>query len=218
MSSATYNGQMSRLEAFSDAVFAFAATLLVVSLQIPNTVPELVADLEGFVAFGLSFFALVLIWSVHNAFFRRYELQDRWTIILNNCLLFVVLLYVFPLKFVAEGLAVTFGLANGVVHISSRGEMSTLFMLYSAGFVAVFLCVALLYLHVWRGGGKLGVEPDDKNEARFYFRHYMILAGTGVASVLIAWLKLGISFGLPGLVYFLLWPLCIAHSRWSSKH
>jgi uncharacterized membrane protein len=67
---------ISRLEAFSDAVFAFSATLLVVSLEVPRTYPELAAGLKGFVAFGLSFAALILIWAVHNGFFRRYGLSS----------------------------------------------------------------------------------------------------------------------------------------------
>ncbi|HQU71504.1 MAG TPA: TMEM175 family protein, partial [Calditrichia bacterium] len=71
--------EVSRLEAFSDAVFGFSATLLVVSLQVPATFDELILELKGFGAFGISFGALVLIWSVHNAFFRRYGLQDTAT-------------------------------------------------------------------------------------------------------------------------------------------
>ncbi len=90
--------EVSRLEAFSDAVFAFSATLLVVSLEVPKTFPQLVDDLMGFFAFALSFMALMLIWSVHNAFFRRYGLQDGWTVFINACLLFVILFYVYPLK------------------------------------------------------------------------------------------------------------------------
>lgn len=69
-----HSRDITRLEAFSDAVFAFAATLLVVSLEVPKTFPQLQTDLKGFIAFGLAFSALVLIWTVHNGFFKRYGL------------------------------------------------------------------------------------------------------------------------------------------------
>lgn len=203
--------QISRLETFSDAVFAFSATLLVVTLKVPSTIPELVGELKGFAAFGFSFFALVLIWSVHKAFFRRYELQDRWTVVLNSCLLFVVLFYVYPLKFVTEGLV------GAAVQFNTAGTVSTMFMLYSLGFSAVFLCVALLYFHAWRSREKLELMPDETSEARFYFRHYMFFVGVGLFSVLIAWLQWGLIFGLPGLVYILLWPLCSGHGSWSNR-
>lgn len=44
-----------RIEAFSDAVFAFALTLLVVSLEVPDSFDELLARIRGFIPFAASF-------------------------------------------------------------------------------------------------------------------------------------------------------------------
>src|SRR4029079_16223092 len=97
-------------------------------------------DLKGFAAFALSFAALILIRAVHNAFFRRYGLQDRTTIVLTACLLFGVLFYVYPLKFIVEGIAQSvFHLGTGRIAVSTLGELAMLFVLYSGGFVALFL-------------------------------------------------------------------------------
>ncbi len=115
---------VTRMEGFSDAVFGFAATLLVVSLEVPRSVPELVADLQGFLAFGLSFAALVLIWSVHHAFFRRFDIEEGTTLVINSVLLFVVLFYVYPLKFVAEVISgAVLGVGDRHVEIGSWGEL-----------------------------------------------------------------------------------------------
>jgi uncharacterized membrane protein len=212
--------EVTRLEAFSDGVFALSATLLVVSLEVPQTVPELIAELPGFTAFGLSFGALVLIWSVHNAFFRRYALQDRWTIFLNACLLFVILFYVYPLKFLARGFAQTFfGVeAGGSSHlIRSIGELASLFVLYSMGFAIVFLCVAFLYRHAYRRRLDLELTEAEGWDASLYFRHYLIFAFVGLLSALLAWQGVGVRFGLPGWIYGLLGPLCYAHGVWSEK-
>ncbi|MEZ4703151.1 MAG: TMEM175 family protein [Rhodothermales bacterium] len=209
--------EVSRLEAFSDGVFAFSATLLVVSLEVPTTFPELVSELKGFVAFGISFAALVFIWSVHNAFFRRFAISDKVTTLLNACLLFVVLFYVYPLKFMADLIAMLFGMGEGRPGISSFDELATLFLLYSAGFVAIFLSVACMYLHVYRKGDELpGFSEGRRQEALFYSRHYAILAGVGVLSMGVALSGVGIQIGLPGFVYMLLGPLCYWHARASS--
>src|SRR5207245_9272063 len=90
---------VTRLEGFSDAVFAFAITLLVVSLEVPRTFTELMHAMRGFGAFAISFTLLFLVWFNQYKFFRRYGLQDNTSVVLNGVLLFVVLFYVYPLKF-----------------------------------------------------------------------------------------------------------------------
>jgi hypothetical protein len=69
-------GEASRLEGLSDAVFAFAVTLLVVSLEVPKTFDELLVVLRGFFAFAVCFSILFWVWYDHYRFFRRYGLAD----------------------------------------------------------------------------------------------------------------------------------------------
>jgi hypothetical protein len=210
--------QTNRIEAFSDAVFALSATLLVVSLEVPGSFSELTEELQGFAAFALSFGALVLIWSVHNSFFRRYGLEDRVTILLNSCLLFVILFYVYPLRYVAEGFVGSLlGLGNYTIRLKTLDELAQLFMLYSGGFVAIFFCFSLLYLHAYRSRNQLSLEPGPAHDARFYHRHYLIFVAVGLLSILLAWLRLGITIGLPGFIYGLLGPLCYGHAAWSRR-
>ena len=90
----------SRIEGLSDAVFGFAVTLLVVSLEVPKTFAELKEVMRGFGAFAICFALLIVVWYNQYKFFRRYALQDNYTLVLNSALLFVVLFYVYPLKFV----------------------------------------------------------------------------------------------------------------------
>ncbi len=209
---------VSRLEGFSDAVFAFSATLLVVALEVPESFSELVEELTGFGAFAISFAALILIWSVHNAFFRRYGMQDRVTVFLNACLLFVVLFYVYPLKFVAQGIAGgVLGIGTAPTGFDSLRDLSVLFLLYSGGFVAVFTCISGLYFHAWRQRDVLGLSPEEDDEALFYARHYAIFIAVGVLSMLLSALNWGVGIGLPGWIFALLGPLCYLHGTRSRK-
>ena len=208
-----------RIEFFSDAVFAFAATLLVVALEVPEKFEELEHVLRGFVPFTLSFSALVLIWSVHRAFFRRFPLGDRTTVALNSCLLFVVLFYVYPLKFLARGIATMFfGRELGAGgEITTWENLAKLFSWYGAGFAALFLMFSLLYLHGARRVDALGLGETERHEARFLARHYAIFVAVGLLSVALALTGVGLSVAMPGWIYGLLGPLCGLHGFWTGR-
>ncbi|MGH1362248.1 MAG: TMEM175 family protein [Calditrichia bacterium] len=200
----------SRLEAFSDAVFAFSATLLVVSLDVPDTFPALLEDLKGFIAFGLSFLALVLIWSIHRSFFRRYRMDDRTTTVLNSCLLFVILYYVYPLKFMCESfIQGFFPKKNTPPVFQSADDLALLFMLYGAGFIAIFICFALLYRHA---ANKEDISKKDRLDATFSSRHYGLFVLIGTLSITLAFFHVGLTFGFPGIIYAILGPVCQIHA------
>jgi hypothetical protein len=215
--------EITRLEALSDAVFAFAATLLVVALEVPKTYPELVENLRGFLAFGLSFAMLVLIWVAHNAFFRRYGMQDGGTVVLNSLLLFVVLFYVYPLKFLATTLvASVLGHGGNVENgrdfgFSRLQDLGHLFAIYGAGFAAVFLCLVLMYRRAGAKAEELGLTALERYDAYARARHYGVFVGVAILSIALAELGVGLRFGVPGFIYALLGPLCGALGVWNAR-
>jgi uncharacterized membrane protein len=202
------NRHVSRLEAFSDAIFGFAATLLVVS-TVPRNYDQLAETMYAFVPFALSFAALVLLWAVHNAFFRRYEIEDATTIVLNAIFLFLVIFYVYPLRFAMMTAVGFFGASFGMPRIGMEWwQLANMFLMYSAGWTAVFSCVSLLYLHAHRRREALGLDALGAFDAVTSARHYGMFVLIGILSMTIAWSGVGISFGLPGFIFSMLGPLC----------
>jgi uncharacterized membrane protein len=150
--------EISRIEGLSDAVFGFAVTLLVVSLEVPKTFGELSLAMRGFGAFAISFALLFFIWFNQHIYFRRYGLQDSFTILLSAVLLFLVLFYVYPLKFLFSYLVSMFTGGHGEVRLPNgnieamveRGELATLMIIFGVGYVAIFAVFILLYWHAQR--------------------------------------------------------------------
>ena len=197
-------GQVTRIEALTDAVFGFAITLLVVSLEVPDSFGDLMAMMRGFVAFAGSFTLLVLVWTYHYRLFSRYDLEDAWTIVLNSVLLFVVLFFVYPLKFVAFVL-----LGGGMASaFDSPAQVPLLMAIYGGGFVAVFLIFALLYRHAWNLRAPLGLSPAEAHHARSHVANCLVMVGVGLLSVTLA-LTLPVRAAAPvsGFSYFLIGPL-----------
>lgn len=195
------DGDITRVEAFSDAMIAFAATLLVVSLETPRTYDGLVDSLYGFFPFGLSFAALFLIWMVHTSLFRRYPLNDKPSLLLNGALLFTVLFYVHPLKFLAASFAAMISPSRATVSLGTLGNLRGLFMLYAVGWMVVFALFALLYRRAWQTREALGLSPVEGYDAITWSRHYIGFVLAGVISFIIAYLGIGVVWGLPGIAY-----------------
>jgi uncharacterized membrane protein len=183
---------VSRLEGFSDAVFAFALTLLVVSLQVPQSFEELIRTLSGFLPFALSFTLFTFIWYQHYAFFRRYGLEDPVTVVLNSALLLVVLFFVFPLKFL-------FSIAVSNVRLEPE-QLQRLFTIYGLGFTAVFLIIALLYVNAYRQRANLELNSIEAFDTASDIWANITVAAVGLGSVALAQFPATINFA--GFFYF----------------
>ena len=96
--------------------------------------------------FALMFAMVCYIWWEHNKFFRRYGLQDAWTAFLNCVLLFVVLFYVYPLKFLTMNIV---GRCSGCP-APDPWRMAFVMLVYSTGVALMFGMFVLLYVHAWR--------------------------------------------------------------------
>src|SRR5579863_7193626 len=170
--------EVTRLESFTDAVFAFAVTLLVVSLEVPKTYPELMQAMRGFVAFGACFALLAGVWYQHYRYFRRYGLENPSTVVLNCALLFFVLFYVYPLKFV---FIAALSRSQFDVH-----QARSLYTIFSLGFTAVNAVFALLYRHAWRIRAELGLDSVESLRTRLSLHYQIAMVLLGVCALLIA--------------------------------
>lgn len=203
---------MTRTETFTDAAFAFAVTLMVVSIDaVPTSLDSLIAAAKGIPAFGLSFLMIMLFWRGHWAWSRRYGLEDLPSVFLSCLLVFVLLCYIYPLKFMVSvfvawisGWSVTTGV-SGAFGVK---ELYALFAIYGIGFSAMSGVIALLYAHAWRRREALELNAAERVDAKGDIGVWSILAAVGGLSVLLALFWPPSVVPVPGLVYWIL-PVAI---------
>jgi uncharacterized membrane protein len=97
----------SRLEAFSDGVFAIAITLLVLEIPVPHVEHGKLADRlldqwPSYAAYVVSFAIIGIIWMNHHAVFGYVRRADRGLLLLNLNLLLWVVLIPWPTSRLAE--------------------------------------------------------------------------------------------------------------------
>lgn len=190
----------SRIDSFSDVVFGFALSILVVSLGVPRTFDELLGMLRGFVPFAFCFWFLTLIWIRHYRFFRRFGLHDPATIRINAALLFVVLFYVYPLKFL---FAMALGANHGQV-FSGPTQERDLMVLYGVGVASLNGLLAMLNIQGWRQRYALQLSPREQMLTRSYIADNCVVAGIGLLSCGVAWLLPLRHAGSSGWTYLLI--------------
>ncbi len=204
--------EISRIEGFSDAVFGFAVTLLVVSLEVPKTFDELMGGIHGFLPFAAAFAILIVIWMSQYRWFRQYGLQDGPSLWLNAALLFVVLFFTYPLKFLFTWLFDVWTGGRGTVHLANgetvkmvpAGQQGTLMEIYGLGYMAVFGVLLLLHVHAWRRREDLELTPLERFITKGTMREQAIQMG--IAAVSVSFAVMG-EPGWAGLVYVAIGPV-----------
>ncbi|MEM1044363.1 MAG: TMEM175 family protein [Bacteroidota bacterium] len=212
---------VSRLENLSDIVFAFAVSFLVAGSAPPSTFGELAEVMVDFVAVGLCFALLLFVWYTHYLFFRRYGLEDGRTVVLNGVLLFLILLYVYPLRFLIGFQAdLLFGRLSGaaIADVLTYEQAPWLGLIYSGGYGAVFGLFALLYRHALAKADELDLSEHERWMTEL--RVVLGLVHVGVAlTVIVVGFMLPVRLSpLAGSLYVALGPLLwVARRRYQRR-
>jgi len=210
--------EVSRVEGFTDAVFAFAVTLLVVALEGPHTYEGLLDVVRSLPAFVICFTLLMTFWNAHFRYHRRYGMEDVFTRVVTMAILVLVLFFVYPLKFLFTMLTVSLFQLNlhNAPHLENAQQADVLYVIYGLGFAGVWSLYALLYWHALRRREDLQLDAAELLQTRAVLAENLIYVGVCLLSVILA-LATDLP-ALPGLIYFLLGPLQALNGfRWGRK-
>lgn len=197
-----------RLDAFVDAAFAFAVSLLIIAGAEPlSSFEDLVRALHRIPAFAAGFALIAMFWMAHRDFGRLAPMRDGWTVLLSLLVVFFALVYVFPLRLLTEsGMGfLSGGRLPGRELIDSLADLRGAYTVYGLGFAALAVLYALLYGHVARSGEQLGADSAARARGSVSRDIWRLIAAVGLISAASAWLlPIGAAPWAPGFAYWLI--------------
>lgn len=230
-----YRGlQTSRLENMTDAVFGFAITLLVISTDVPQSYVELQASMYSFIGFVFCTMLLLSIWNSHNRFFQYFGLEDPTTKVLNFLFLFLLLFYVYPLKYLFSFLgtvifariSLSLGDQSEALRLAIEAlsesnltapQWADLMVRFGSGLFLIYLLFYLMYRHALRKKKQLHLDEREIFITHTHIQAYAILMGIATLSMLIVIFLGGHYSEYAGFTYLLI-PVLLTWHRRRRKH
>ena len=200
--------KMTRLETFMDAAFAFATSMFVISVwHIPKNYQELMYAIKDIPSFICSFVIIMLFWFGHRNWSRRYGLEDMKTIVISISIIFVLLVYIYPLRLMFSALfaIITSGwLPMHFTFEDAQTELTGLFIIYGIGIFCLAGLMALLYFRAKLAAILLKLNPLELLQTKSDIFSFIIVAAIGLISAIFSWL-MPVKYALyAGFFYFAL--------------
>ena len=212
--------EMTRLETFIDAAFAFAITMLVIAAQqIPDDVKTLLAAFKNVPAFVASIIVIGIFWRGHWLWSRRYGLEDGISILISWAMIITILIYIYPLKAIFSSM--WFLLSGGQVGHTlgphSESEIRALFVVFAVGFTAIALEMVLLNLRAWHLREPLQLDTRERSMTLQEISGWSVPVGVGIISLVLAmWLPIA-HIEWSGWVYFSMIALVPLHRAYFAR-
>ena len=207
--------EVTRIEAFYDAAFAFAITLMVISIdEIPDSAEHLIDALKSIPAFGACFLMIVLFWSAHSTWSRRYGINDRPSQRLSLLTVFLVLVMIYPMRMVFS--AFFFWISDGWLpaHISTRNapdDIRIIIAVFAVAFGSMGMVTWALYRHAWKLRASLDLDARETLITRYSVIRWAVVpivsAFSLVLSFALSLLPPNLMLSpIPALIFFALLP------------
>jgi uncharacterized membrane protein len=207
--------EMTRLETFIDAAFAFAITMLVIAAQqIPDDIETLLAAFKNVPAFVASVIVLGIFWRGHWLWSRRYGLEDGISIFISWAMIVTILIYMYPLKAIFSSMwfLLSGGRVGHTLGAHSESQVRALFAVFALGFTAIALEVVLLNLRAWQLREPLRLNAKEKLITLYEVTGWTIPVGIGIVSLVLALTLPREQIEWSGWVYFSMVILVPLHS------
>ena len=216
-------GENTRIEAFTDAAFAFAVTLLMIGGgHVPTTVDELLAALRNLPGYAASFALLCLFWYAHYKWHRRYGIENGRSIMLSLLLVFLVLIYVYPLHMMFNAaISVGGSQGSGTFQIRTWADWKIMYVVFGIAYASMSVVILLFYALARSLRDELDLNAIERAVTDTGVLRWAVSACVGILSAVLAVALAprarGLMYALPGFAYWLIAFCNPVLRRWQQR-
>ncbi|NBQ72259.1 MAG: DUF1211 domain-containing protein [Gammaproteobacteria bacterium] len=203
---------MTRIETFVDAAFAFAFTMLVISIdEIPKSPPELFELSRDIPAFVFSALIIGAVWLAHAKWSRTFGLQDSITVYLSLALVILMLVFVYPIKLMMQATVLYISLKYGIQVFDNGlfddvgwadGTVAGLFVYVAVGLISLGSIIIAFYQNALRYGKELHITAYERDYCHKITLAWSLVIVTAMVSLVVALVSDEVVVAGAGYLYF----------------
>lgn len=222
--------QGTQMDGLTDGIFALAVAVLLISSSVPTNFTELLNFVYDLLPFSLCIVFIYWIWQALTRFNLRFGLEDAKTNQLKMVLMFFVLFYIYPLKFLMSWQVKYFSAIFAGELLTRYEELSAmipftklphLMIIYGLGFAAIFFLLYYLNKRAYKQREILNLSPRETLETELTMRRYFAFASIGLISISIALISIFIKKSegaiFAGVAYNLVWIFVVYDAKYTKK-
>ena len=179
-----------RLEAFSDGVFGFAITLLVLDIHVPVTSEDqslfqlMMADWSTYLCFLIGFFTILICWINHHFMFDYIYKSNSKLLLLNGLKLLVVTFTPFATALLAKYL--------------DTEEQGTAVNVYAFNFAFMGISMFVIWNYAYRTNL---MKPESKSVLKTITHYYFLAAAMSTSIFILSFVNIWICLALSGIMF-----------------
>lgn len=174
---------------------------------------------------------ITLVWFEHFKFFIRYGFRSGRIVMLNTILLFLLLFYVYPLKFLTKLLVkIYYGLISPFFGVNTTvgmeintmitpPEMNRLMVIYGLGAASLFIILMLMYRYAHKQKDELELNEIEIFDTKASITANLLMGSIPLLSVFLVLVIPNpiVGSAVSGFSYCLYWPVMAVFSNRSEK-
>jgi uncharacterized membrane protein len=182
--------ETSRLEAFSDGVFGFAITLLVLDIRVPQITADqslfqaIIQDWSTYLSFLIGFFTILICWINHHFMFDYIYKSNSKLLLLNGFKLLVITFTPFATALIAK-------------YIGEKDQQMAV-NVYTFNFALMGTTMFIIWYYAYKNNL---MKPERQGASKTISHYYFLASAMSITIFLLSFINIWLCLSMSGVMF-----------------